>query len=92
MDFTPSQPTAHSDKTGRRATAGGGAPAAKETLSKLSKCLSRYIGVEVVPGKHLLTSISLLCEPMRPAAKGAWLIGMECLYGNSRGKGAGKYR
>lgn len=91
LDFAPSQPSTRSDKTGRRATIGG-APAAKETLSKPSKCLSRYIGAEVMPGKHLLTSVSLLWESMSPAAKGALLIGMECLYGNSRGKGAGKYR
>ncbi|KAM3597345.1 uncharacterized protein V6R79_003301 [Siganus canaliculatus] len=65
--------------------------AAKETLSEPSKCLSRYTSAEVVPGKHLLTSVSLLREPMSPAAKGALLIGMERLYGNSRGKGAGKY-
>ncbi len=77
-----SQPSTHSDKTGRRATEAE-ALAAKKTLSKPSKCLSHYIGVEVVPRKHLLTSVSLLRESMSPAAKGALLIGMECLYGNS---------
>lgn len=66
--------------------------AAKETPSEPSKCLSRCFGAEVVPGKHLLTSVSLLREPMSLAAKGPLLIGMECLYGNSRGKAAGKYR
>lgn len=61
-----------------------------------SKCLHppnpRYIGAGVVPGKHLLTSVSLLREPMSLAAKDPLLIGMECLYGNGRGKGAGEYR
>lgn len=36
--------------------------AAKETPTKPSKCLPCYIGAEVVPGKHLLTSVSLLRE------------------------------
>lgn len=36
--------------------------AAKETPTEPSKCLPCYIGAEVVPGKHLLTSVSLLRE------------------------------
>lgn len=40
-DFTLSRLSTHSDKMGRRATIGV-APAAKETLSKPSKCLSHY--------------------------------------------------
>lgn len=84
-DFTLSRLSTHSDKMGRRATIGV-APAAKETLSKPSKCLSHYTGAEIKPGKHWLTSVSFLWDPMSPAAKGDLLIGMVSLYGNSSGK------
>lgn len=57
LDFTLSQPSTHSGKMGRRAT-DCGALAAKETLSKPSKCLSRYIGAEVMPGKHTCSPVS----------------------------------
>lgn len=84
-DFTLSRLSTHSDKMGRCATIGV-APAAKETLSKPSKCLSHYTGAEIKPGKHWLTSVSFLWDPMSPAAKGDLLIGMVSLYGNSSGK------
>lgn len=84
-DFTLSRLSTHSDKMGRCATIGV-APAAKETLLKPSKCLSHYTGAEIKPGKHWLTSVSFLWDPMSPAAKGDLLIGMVSLYGNSSGK------
>lgn len=50
-----------SDKAGRRATVGL-APAAKETLSKPSKCLFRYIGATKSCQGNTCSPASLSCE------------------------------